>query len=86
MDLLEHPSTHLLFNLGFHQLEGDVERTTVGTFYEVGTVIIASCKGHANRDGIILGPGSAKVISRHGDSHFWVFRCHKYSGDVCFLV
>ena len=42
--------------------------------------------GHKNRDKVSLGPGSARVRSRRGDNHFWVIRCHEFSGVVCFLI
>jgi hypothetical protein len=41
---------------------------------------------HKNRDDISQGPGSARVRLRHGDSHFWVIRCHEFNGVVCFLI
>jgi hypothetical protein len=59
---------------------------TCGHGFRDKTVIIAGCRGHKNRDKILLGPGSARVGSERGDSHFWVIRCHKFSGDVCFLI
>jgi hypothetical protein len=58
----------------------------VGMDFEMKTVIIAGCRGHKNRDKIPLGPGSARVGSERGDSHFWVIRCHESNGDVCFLI
>jgi hypothetical protein len=54
--------------------------------YEAKTVIIVGCRGHRNRDKISLSPGSARVISERGDSHFWVIRCYESSGDVFFLI
>jgi hypothetical protein len=62
------------------------DRTTCGHGFRDKTVIIAGCRGHKNRDKILLGPGSARVGSEHGDSHFWVIRRHESSGDVCFLI
>jgi hypothetical protein len=50
------------------------------------TVMIVGCRGHENRDKILLGPGSARVGSRRGDNHFWVIQHHKFSGDVFFLI
>jgi hypothetical protein len=34
------------------------------------TVIIACCRGHGNRDKILLGLGNARVGSERGDNHF----------------
>jgi hypothetical protein len=42
--------------------------------------------GHENQDKILLGRGSARVGSRHGDNHFWVIRRHEFSGAICFLI
>jgi hypothetical protein len=39
---------------------------------------------HGNRDIISLGPESAKLKSKRGDTHFWVIRHHEFSGVVCF--
>jgi hypothetical protein len=35
-------------------------------------VIIAGCRGHENRDKILLGLGSSIVGSKRGDNNFWV--------------
>jgi hypothetical protein len=63
-----------------------VDRTTCGDIFQGDIVIIAGCRGHKNRDRILLGPGNAKVGSRHGDSHFWVIQHHEFIGVVCFLI
>jgi hypothetical protein len=41
---------------------------------------------HENRDEIYQGLGSSRVGLRHGDSHFWVIRRHKFNGVFCFLI
>jgi hypothetical protein len=59
---------------------------TAGMDYEAVSDIIAGCKGHKNRDKILLGPRSSRARLRHGDSHFWVIQCHEFSGDFRFLI
>jgi hypothetical protein len=66
--------------------ERGADRTTHGHKFRDDTVIIAGCRGHVNQDTILLRPESARVISEHGDSHFWVNRCHEFSGDVYFMI
>jgi hypothetical protein len=58
----------------------------MGMEIEMNIVIIAGCSGHKNQDKVSLGPESAIVELECGDSHFWVIRCHKSNGDVCFLI
>jgi hypothetical protein len=62
-------------------LDGMTEHILQGQYNEL---IVAY--RHENRDDISHGPGSAKVGLRRGDSHFWVIRCQKFNGVVCFLI
>jgi hypothetical protein len=48
--------------------------------------IYCRLQGYKNQDEFLLGPGSARVGSRHGDNHFWVIRRHEFSGVVCFFI
>jgi hypothetical protein len=59
---------------------------TDGHVFETIIQHLLQVAGHENRDKVSLGPGSARVGSRHGDSHFWVIRRHEFNGVVCFLI
>jgi hypothetical protein len=48
--------------------------------------IYCKLQGYKNQDKFILGTGSARVITRHGDNHFWVIRRHEFSGDDYFCI
>jgi hypothetical protein len=85
---LVHPPLSLFKNDIHPEPRGKACDRTVQSCMDFEIECCHNCRyrGHKNRDKISLGPGSARVRSECGDSHFWVIRCHKSNGDVCFLI